>query len=125
MLDVPTALGRIFDRTFVSRQFLQCVERLIQRYPPASGAIKNASGTLLGGSRASQHIRPHRVINISEVAASLSIAKDRWLLALQHLHAEFREHARIRRRRILTGPKNIEVAQTHCFEPITSEIRRA
>src|SRR5580704_2121799 len=52
MFDVPTPLRAILDAAFVASQLFQSVESLIQSGAIARGAVKNASCTFCGWSRA-------------------------------------------------------------------------
>src|SRR3989442_14130212 len=116
MLHVSGPLRSIFNLAFVPDQFLQDSEGLVQINPLSRGHVEHAPCDFAGWRLASQQIRINRIIHVGEIAALLAVSEDRGLFSLEHLDDELGQHARIRRGRILSWPKNIEVAQARSEE---------
>src|ERR1039458_7723884 len=111
MLDVAAAFRGIHGRTGVRREFLQEFESLIERDAASRRYIEYLAGHLPGGGLAGQKVGLDGIVDVGEIPALLAVPKHRRLLAAQHLRDELRQHARVRRRRILPWSKNVEVAQ--------------
>ena len=118
MLDVPAPLRTVLDRALVARQFLQCLERFIERDPPAGGAVKNTPGTLRRRSRAGQQVGRDDVVDIREIPPLVAGAEDGGPCSLKHMLDEFRQHPAIRRVGSLPRPEDVEIAQTDGLQPI-------
>ena len=70
--------------------------------------------SLVGRSQAGCNHVPH----IYEIARLPAIAMNDWFLFIYSPVQEYRDNARIGRRRILSWAVNIEIAQVDCFEII-------
>src|ERR1700730_12779234 len=118
--NISGALGAVFHVTGVSNQFLQNQEGLVQIRSPAGGHDDYFSRDFAGLGSARQQICSDHIVDVSEIAALLSITKNCWLLPSQHLIDELGQNPGVRRSRVLTRPKHVEITQENSLKAVTA-----
>src|ERR1700746_3989485 len=116
---IAAALWAVFGFSSVGGEGLQRLERFVQRDSAGSGNVEDLPGCFGSWGIAGEQIGLDGVVDVGEVTALFAVPENGRLLAVQHLRDELRQHARVGRRRILSGAKNVEVAQGYGFESIT------
>src|SRR5262245_2901225 len=109
MSDVSGARLLVAGRKIRADDLLQFGEQLIERDPLANPQVDDMSGGFSGFGRAKvrvDHVRDER-----EIARLLAVAIYHRRNAREQGRDEFRYHAGIRRRGVLTRPEDVEIAQ--------------
>src|ERR1700744_38074 len=89
-----------------------CID-LVQRGLPSGRQIKNTSIHVVGRGMNGQQVRPDDIFDIGKIPRLLAVTEDRRALLTEHLLNKARQHAGVRRTRILVGAEHIEVAEAN------------
>src|SRR5438105_15804499 len=109
MLDVTGSRRIVSGFAFVSNNFFQRCEGLVQIHAVTAGDVEHLAGYFLSRRLTCQQVRRNYVLDEGEVSALRAIAINSRLLAAQHGSDELRHHSGVLRGGILARAKDVEV----------------
>src|SRR5438445_2730399 len=116
--DIALALRAVFCLGWPPREALQQLQGVIERIAPSRAEIKGPSAD--PRRLTSLQIRRHYVLDEGKIARLFPVTKNQRLAAIAHGRYKPREHPGVRRARVLTRSKHVEIPQSYEIQAISA-----